>query len=249
MVKKYFGSLLVTIICIGLTACGDVDKHPFKDLSDNFRSYVDKVIEDPSLIKDEGVFKSYKEKEMSLCKDLCGKCITVEIADGLGLEVKSQMGEIGEGQSRLDGDNISFPINFELKVTNADTAFENINDLMAVFYDDDMNVVNIEHPIEDEKPLKAETEIIDELDTIPSVPMDDVISGGASFESENPYKVGDVVKKGITVSIEGIEAQLFENVTKIVIKKYDYDEYNSFRKELREKVRNMNDELKSKVAR
>ena len=249
MMRKFICSLLSAIVCMGLTACGGVEKHPFKDVSENFRSYVDKVIEDPSLIKDEGVFKSYKEKEMSLCKDLCGKCITVEIADGLGLEVKSQMGEIGEGQSRLDGDNISFPINFELKVTNADAAFENINDLMAVFYDDDMNVIYLQHPLEDEKPLKVETKDIDELDTIPLISMDDATFNSGSSESENPYKTGDVIKKGISIYLEGIEIQLIENVTKIVIKKYDNDEYNIFRKEFREKVRSMNDELKSKITR
>jgi len=217
MREDYVRKMTAVIWLLLLSACGGVEQYPFKDLSDNMRDFYQTVLDDPSKI--EKLFKSFTDKQESLCEDLNGKSIAAEIEEGLGLDLASHAGYIGEVQ--FGGDGVEFSIKFELKVTDAAVAQENINDLMVVFYDDDMNAAYAHHPLESEK--------------------------SASANVENPYENGQVVKKSDSFRFEGPELLIIGDVSKIVIKKYNRMEKQRMIKDYKKKTKDIYRELKEKL--
>ena len=230
MKKNILSMMAGALLVVGLAACGGYDQHPFKDISEVYLNAAQEVIDNPSIAEDEDWGKNLEEKKNSLAKDLYGKTILTEISDGLGFEVVSNEGNIGEGD--INGDNLHIPINIDLKVTDPALAKENIlyDDflhLIAYFYDEEGTAVYA-CTLGDEQKLKKESdsddqlELIELVDTIAKLDTTQVGGAGPSDnDSPNPYKVGQILHKGFRIGIEFSEIQPFVNISKIVIEKYD----------------------------
>ena len=236
MRKNIFALMAVALLVVGLTACGGYDKYPFKDISEHFLNTAQKIIEKPELSDDEDFYKEFKEKQESLAKDLYGKTILVEISEGLGFEVVLNEGKIGEGE--IHGDNLHFPINFDLKITDVDAAFSCINHLCACFYDDEGQAVYAVWSIDDEQELKKTDNgksDIWEVDSIAEV-VDSVEVGSLSVDETpaNPYKLGQILHKGLSIGIEFSDIQPFLKISKLVIELMDYKKLNEIDKRNRQ---------------
>lgn len=194
--------MAAALLVVGLAACGGYDKHPFKDISEVFLNAAQEVKDNPSIVEDEDYGKNLEDKMNSLAKDLYGKTILTEISEGLGLEVVSNEGRIGEGE--IHGDNLHIPINIDLKSIDSSAAYENFNELKAYFYDDEGVAVYYES-LGMVQQLKAGQEV-EEPDTM---------------SLASAVKVGNILHQGIHIRIEFSEIQPFVNISKIVIEKYD----------------------------
>lgn len=227
--------MAAALLVVGLTSCG-YDKHPFKDISEHFLNTAQKILEKPELSDDEDFYKEFKEKQESLAKDLYGKTILAEISEGLGFEVVSNEGNIGEGE--IHGDNLHFPINFDLKVTDVDAAFKSEGHLCVCFYDDEGQAVYAVWSIDDEQELKKTDNgkpDIWEVDSIALV-VDSVEVGSSSVDETpaNPYKLGQILHKGLSIGIEFSEIQPFLKISKLVIEEIDYEKMNEIDKRNRQ---------------
>lgn len=231
MKNIFLTMMAVALLVVGLTACGGYDKHPFKDISETYLNTVQKIIDDPSLVEDmekdkslaESFAKNFENKMHSLAEDLYGKTIKVEISDGLGFEVVSNEGRIGEGD--IHGDNLHFPINIDLKSIDESLARDNLSKLVAYFCDEDGKAVYVEG-IGEECPLKKGQEVESDTRSLDSM-----------------VKEGSIIHRGIRIGIEFSDMQPFLTVSKIVIEKYDYDKS----REIEDRNREMEKEFIRKV--
>lgn len=230
--KKPFCLSIICFVVLLIIGCekGKNKTHPFDALSANMVGYVQSVINDSQLKNDESHFKKFFDKQKELCNELKGKTILVEIDEGLGLELVSPEGKIGKATGES---TISIPVNIDLKVTDANTAYDIINDLMVLACDEKDEAVYIGY-LGAEKDL--ENGFLDN-DTIEEI-SDDII-----VERKNPYKEGDVLHKGVDIIIEPFIAQQFVNVSKLVIKKYD----SAQKAEIEEKNKAIEDEIKARL--
>lgn len=227
-------SINISFLCLAsIVLCGcSRETHPFMAISENMVEYVQSVIDNPDLKNSEDHFKKFFEMQKTLCKDLKGGTIAVKIDDSLGLEVVSE-GKIGIGYGES---TITIPINIDLKVKDADTAFETIDDLMVLACNDDREVVYVTF-LGSEKNLDSNFPDLD-VDSIA-----EVVDTGEIIEKVNPYKVGDVLHKGITIDIEPLIAQQFVNISFLVIRKDD----SRLKSAVREKNRTIEEETKAKL--
>lgn len=230
--KKSFCLSIICFVVLLIIGCEKEKNktHPFDALSANMVGYVQSVINDPQLKNDESHFKKFFDKQKELCNELKGQTILVEIDEGLGLEFVSSEGKIGKATGES---TISIPVNIDLKVTDAEAAFNNVGDLMVLACDEKDEAVYISY-LGAENDL--ETGFLDN-DTIEEI-SDDII-----VERKNPYKVGDVLHKGVVIGIEPFIAQQFIDVSKLVIKKYD----SAIKTEIEEKNKAIEEEIKARI--
>lgn len=247
MKKIFLTMMAAALLVVGLTACGGKDKYPFKNLADLYSELYLLHQSDPDVFDDMDKVKSYDSKVQTLCKDLYGKSIEAVAEEGLGIEIKSNEAEIGEGYTH--GDNIHIPMYFDLKITDADLALENMNDLMAVLYDDEDKPVYVTIFIKDALSLEKKTEGALDTDSIVEV-VDSMIAveaDGMLEEKVNPYKNGQVLNKGIDVGLESLEILLLAKATKLVIEKWNVQKSSEIRDSIHERVRALIRELEEKA--
>ena len=248
MKKIFLTMMAAALLVVGLTACGGKDKYPFKDLADLYSDLYLLSQNDPDAFNDMDKVKSYESKVESLCKELYGKSIEAVAEEGLGIELKSNEAEIGEGYTH--GDNIHIPMNFDLKITDADLALINLNDLMAVLYDDEDKPVYVTTYIKEA--LSLEKEVVRPVDTDSIVEIIDSViaveADGMPEEKVNPYKNGQVLNKGIDVGLESLEILLLAKATKLVIEKWDVQKSSGIRDSIRERLKTTIRELEEKAS-
>lgn len=203
MKKNILTMMAVVLVVVGITACGGNDKHPFRNIAEHFINTAEKVKNNRDLMNDESFFKDFEDSQASLAKKLYGKTILTEVSDGLGFEIVSNEGKIGEGE--IHGDNLHIPINIDLRSIDESLAYENYNDLAAVFYDDE-GIAGFYKRLELEQALKSGDTV--ETDTM---------------SLESAVKKGNILHNGLSIDIEFSEIQPFVNISKIVIEKYDYN--------------------------
>ena len=198
------------------------EKYPFRDISESILELQQSINDNPKLANDRDYLKNYKDKNNSIAKKLLGKNILTEIDKGLGLEVVD-MGIIGEGKT--NGTMLEMVVNFNLKIVDADAAFRNIDNLAVVFYDNTGVAVYVEPYVGDEQSLK-----VDEGKRVNPDSVEIILKDSAS---ENPYNVGQVLHKGIFISLFYSDILPFVNISKMVIKRYDSDIVNEIEKNIR----------------
>ncbi len=243
MEKRILSLMAGALLVVGFAACGGYDKQPFKDISEVYLNAAQEVIDNPSKAEDEEWGKNLEEKMKSLAKDLHGKTILTEISEGLGFEVVSNEGNIGEGV--IHGDDLHIPINIDLKVTDPNLAKENILygaflHLIAYFYDEEGTAVYAcslgdEQKLKDESDSNGQLALIEENYTIAEIDTTQVGDAGPTDnDSSNPYKTGQILHKGIRIGIELSEIQPFVYISKIVIEKYDEAKSDAIKERNRE---------------
>ena len=242
MKKNILTMMAVVLLVAGMTACGGKDTYPFKDMADLYAELYQVYKSDPNVFDNKDKMESYEQKRKDLCKGLYGKSIEASVAEGLGIVLESDGAEIGEGE--IHGDNIHIPMNFDLKITDTNVALENVENLMAILYDDEDNPVYIKTYIREALPLKAEDDLAD-MDTI-AVVVDTMAVEDMPVEKAN--KDGQVLKKGISVDLEGLEILLLAKATKLVIEKCDYDKSSQIKEGMRTKLTAILSELDGKAA-
>lgn len=227
--KKILGGLF--ILSIVLIGCSSEEKAPFEAIAGNMVAYIQAVIEKPELKNDNAFFKEFFEKQKMYCEELAGQTIPIEIEGSLGLELEAHEGKIGKGSGES---TISVPVNIDLRVTDAEDAFKNVNDLMVLVCDKEGNDLDVLY-------LGSENNLgtsIAETDTIAEiVDIEEVI------KKDNPYKEGEILHKGVSVDIDPLCAQIFVNASKLVIVKNDSerkskikDQINAIKEETTNKI-------------
>lgn len=233
MNKNNIKCFILSLICVVLVACGSgIKKYPFKAVAENIVDYLESVINKPELANDEDFNEDFRDKQETLLKKMQGTSIGTTIDDGIGYEVIDNKGNIICAQEGgWARDKVEVFINFELKIKDAKTAFEN-NDLMVVFYDDQDNAAYVESlgaAIEENAKV--------DVDTIAVVDTMAVADSGIDAEQFSlPFKDGDIVTKGVRVYFKVFSAKTFVNITKAVIKKYEYSLYREINNSYEEKI-------------
>lgn len=218
MKKNVFKLATAILICCVFSAC-KADEHPFSAVSENMMNYVQSIQNESGLKNDEDYFKDFFKKQKSLCAELEGKTIPVEIEKGLGFELLSDKANIGIG---LGEAIVSIPIIFDLKVVDANIASKN---LMSLLYNDDNEVVYA-NSLEDFNPdIDIENLFKEEL------VVEEVDSGPRSL-----YEVGDILHQKTEINIHPACAQQFVNASKLVIVEYDSDVIHAIQKKNEEAV-------------
>lgn len=234
MKKIMLGALVLSFILAG---CNEKEKgaDQIKAIAENMVSYIQAVIEKPQLKEDEAFFKEFMDKQKTLCEDLSGKTIPIEIEEGLGIELESHEGKIG----KVFGDSkVTIPVNLDLKIKDADIAFKTVNNLMVLVCDKEGNAIDALY-----------LDAANDLETGFAEPdsIEEVVDTGEPIKIENPYKNGDILCKGTSICIDPVKAQPFVNATKLIIKKSDYDLISEIRGKLKaieqetvKKIKNVN---------
>lgn len=219
MKKVILGAFFLSFILAG---CNEKEKggYQIKAIAENMVSYIQAVIDKPQLKEDEAFFKEFMDRQKTLCEDLYGKTIPIEIEDGLGIELESSEGIIG----KVRGDSkVIIPVNLDLKIKDADIAFKTVNNLMVLVCDKEGNAIDALYldAANDLETGFAETDSIEEI-----------VDTGEPIKIENPYKNGDLLCKGTSICIDPVKAQPFVNASKLVVKKYDHDLISEIREKL-----------------
>lgn len=217
--KTKFLSLLsvALVLCAGNVLAQET--YPFKPLANCISKYIQSVKGNPAYQKDKAYFRAYRTKRDSLCESMLGKTIRVEIKQGLGFELASDTGRIGKARYMMGSFDV--PINVDLKVKDANLAFKN-SSLHVLLYDNKGSVVYVGSLVKER--------------SLTSYTTDDefiVVSDESDSTPKNPYANSDTLHKGFDMHFDTFTAYRFENVSKIVIAKPDYN--------LSDRVRKAND--------
>lgn len=237
MKKIFLTMMAAALLVVGLTACGGKDKYPFEDLASLYSEIYEAYQNDPDLFANESKAKAFEDKRQELCKNMCGKHITAEVEEGLGFELVS--GEAEMGECRISFNDLSIPVNFNLKVIDANAALENVEKLMAVLYDDEGNAVYSKTYITAPSPLLKKDES----------PEDDYISEVIdSVVVAQEYNNGQILKKGFPVYLKSFQILLMAKVSKLVIEREDYEKSKKIEDHNREWLKTTIRELEEKAA-
>ena len=144
---------------------------------------------------------------------------------------------------------MEFPFNFDIKISDAEKAFASLDHLCVVFYNDREEAIYIKDGIDEPQTalkdgLEVDTDSVEVVDYADTVAVENI---------PNPYKDGEILHKGVFLSMSIDRLPLLVDVSKAVIERWTYEKALEIRKrgdqmrqEYIDKVReNMKDWMKN----
>lgn len=247
MRKSVYFMMVAFLLCECL-ACTN-NSRPFKEVAEFVMDGHVKIYECETKSEAENLSKKLEEDIQPLLNGMDGKTISIKAEDGLGLQVLSNEGTFLKGYMKYL--SYAFPFNFDIKITDADKAFESLDQLCVVFYNEKGDAVYVV-PYLDEAQVPSQNGLVPDTDSIEVVDSADTV---AIENITNPYKDGEILHKGLYLDIEGFYMPLFVDVSKAVIERRNDEKIDGI-KERGDKIRqdyidelrkNMKDWMKNHV--
>ena len=228
MRKSVYFMMVAFLLCECL-ACTN-NSRPFKEVAEFVMDGHVKIYECETKREAKNLSQKLEEDIQPLLNGMDGKTISIKAEDGLGLQVLSNEGTFLKGYMKYL--SYAFPFNFDIKITDADKAFESLDQLCVVFYNEKGDAVYVV-PYLDEAQVASQNGLVPDTDSIEVVDSADTV---AIENITNPYKDGEILHKGLYLDIDRLDMPLFVDVSNAVIERRNDEKVKSI-SEMVDKIR------------
>lgn len=228
MRKSVYFIMAAFLLCGCLASTNN--SRPFKEVVEFVMDAHVKIFECETKREAKNLPEKLDEDLKPILNGMDGKTISIKTEEGLGLQVVSNEGVFLKGYEKYS--SYAFPFNFGIKITDAEKAFESLDQLCMVFYNEKGDAVYVVSWL-DKAQIPSQNGLVPDPDSIEVVDYADTVS----IENiPNPYKDGEIIHKGLYLDIDRFDMPLFVDVSNAVIERRNDEKIDGI-KERGDKIR------------